>query len=464
MSRVVSRTSPVSALAFSALAVTLVSAAIALIDDVVPVLSLGVLYLFAVLAVAILFGSLYATAVAVVSMLAFNFLFLPPVHTFTLADSGNWLALAVYVVSAIVVGTLAAHARQRASESEQREAESALLADIATDLLGGTPLEDELDGLAARVGQILELHGARIELGEPSAPRRVETPYLLVAGEVVVGTLYAQEGESSPASLRRRLLPALAALLAVAEQRERLAREAVEAETLRRSDAIKTTVIRSVSHDFRTPLATIEAALDGLERDEIALTDRDRASLLDSIRVEHRRLKRLVEDLLDLSRLQAGALEPAVELWPIEELVGQALDELGSPGAVTVAAVDETLPDVRVDAAQIQRVLVNLLDNALRFSPPDEGVTVTLDATEQGLRVRVSDHGPGVPERERERIFAPFHRLADGGPGGAGLGLAIARGFAEANGGRLWLEPPAGDGAAFVLVLPGVERPAGLAA
>ena len=179
--------------------------------------------------------------------------------------------------------------------------------------------------------------------------------------------------------------------------------------------------------------------------------------LLDSIRLEHTRLKRLVEDLLDLSRLQAGAAEPARELWPAGALVEQALDALPRRGDVDVALADD-LPVVRVDAVQLQRALVNLLENALRFSPPGETVTVRVNATRKELLIRVVDRGPGVPVSEQERIFTPFHRLDSAG--GAGLGLAIARGFAEANGGRLWVESRTGQGASFALALPAVAVPA----
>jgi two-component system sensor histidine kinase KdpD len=279
-----------------------------------------------------------------------------------------------------------------------------------------------------------------------------------VTGGVTVGTLYAPADDRPVDDAKLRLLPALAALLAVALERESLAREALEAEALRRSDAVKTAVIQAVSHDFRTPLATIEAALDGLESGELELSAEDRAGLLDSVRLEHARLKRLVENLLDLSRLQAGAAEPVAELWPIEELIEEAVDAV-RPGDGVVISISAEAQDVRVDAVHIQRVLVNLLDNALRYSRPGEQVRVRVETTDGEVVIRVVDRGPGIPVAERERIFEPFHRLDSGKPG-AGLGLAIARGFAEANGGRLWVEPGAGGGTSFALALPRVDRPA----
>jgi two-component system sensor histidine kinase KdpD len=358
-----------------------------------------------------------------------------------------------------VVGTLASRYRTRGAEAEQREREAALLADIATGLLRGAQLEPELQRTEEEVAEVLGVSSVRISLGEHPRVSGRESPHPLVVDGRQIGVLLTPDTEEPPVATCRRLLPALASLLAVARERETLAREALDAETLRRSDTVKTAVIQAVSHDLRTPLATMEQALDGLESGELDLTAEDREALLDTIRVEHSRLKRLVENLLDLSRLQAGVAATKPELWTVDELVAQAVEELGATERVRVTAAHE-LPPVRVDAAQIQRVLVNLIENALRLSPPDEPVHVRVTATRKEVLIRVIDHGPGVPAEERERIFEPFHRV----PGrrdehGAGLGLAIAQGFAAANEGRLWLESREGQGASFVLALPLVELP-----
>src|SRR5206468_5391145 len=180
-----------------------------------------------------------------------------------------------------------------------------------------------------------------------------------------------------PARAPSRLLPALASLLAVASERERLAREAVEAETLRRSDAIKTTLLRAVSHALRSRLTAIRAASDGLSSSAIELGPEDRGELLETIRLETRRLERLVSNLLDLSQLEVGAARPRPELWTIDTLVGSALDDLGSDARRVRVSIPADLPPVRVDAAQIERVLANVLENALRFTPVEESVEVT---------------------------------------------------------------------------------------
>ncbi|HEY7706781.1 MAG TPA: DUF4118 domain-containing protein, partial [Gaiellaceae bacterium] len=396
---------PLSGVVAGVVAVAVVTGVVALLDEVAPVLSLGVLYVFAVLPVALVWGVAYAVPVAIASMLAFNFFFLPPLYTLTLADRSNWGALLVYVVTAIVVGTLASRARRGRSEAEHRELEATLLADIAASLLGGTRLEAELPRIEERVAAVLGVSSARIELGPARRPRPAEDPYPLPP----IGTLYLNAPEAADLSVRKRFLPALGSLLAVAADRERLEREAFEAEALRRSDAIKTAVIQAVSHDLRTPLATIEQALDGLQSDELQLTETDRGELLESIRAEHLRLKRLVENLLDLSRLQAGAATPNPELWTADELLAGALEEVAGSERVTLTIPDD-LPPARVDALQVQRVLANLLENALKFSPPDEPVHIRVTATRSEVVFRVVDRGPGVPEHELERIFEPFHR------------------------------------------------------
>ena len=441
------------------LAVALATGAVEVLDHVAPVLSLGVLYVFAVLPIAIVWGAAYAIPVAIASMLAFNFLFLPPLYTFTLTDEENWVALAVYLVTAVVVGDLAARARSRAAEAEQRERESSLLADIAVELLRGTRLEDELDRIEQRTAAVLGVSSVRIDLGGAVSERAGEAPHRLTAAGREIGTLYTPEREEAPLPVQRRLLPALASLLAVTLERERLSEKALEAEALKRSDTMKTAVIQAVSHDLRTPLATIEQALDGLESGDLELTEVDRRELLETIRAEHSRLKRLVENLLDLSRLQAGAAESSPELWTADELLAQAVVELGESERVLVRTRAD-LPAVRVDATQVQRALVNVLENAVRLSPPAEPVHVRVSATRKELLIRVTDRGPGIPEEEQPHVFEPFHRVS-GQPDqrGAGLGLAIARGFMEANGGRLWVESHAGQGASFVLALPVVELP-----
>jgi two-component system, OmpR family, sensor histidine kinase KdpD len=425
-----------------------VTGAIELLKTHVPVLSLGVLYIFAVLPVAVVWGLAYAIPVSIASMAAFNFLFLPPFYTFTLADSRNWFALAVFLVTSVVVSELAARARRQARES-------ALLAEIATSLLRRGEVSGELERIAAEAAQALQVERARIdldELGVPAGGAGERFP-LAVEGRRL-GTIYLERPRQGSAAARRRLLPALASLLGVAIDRERLAREALEAEALRRSDAMKTAVLRAVSHDLRTPLMAILTSASALAREDLELGGEDRSELAATILGEAERLDRLVANLLDLSRLQAGAARPEPDVWAVDDLVVQALDEIGEAGERVEVSFPEESPAVRADAHQVERLLVNVIENALKYSPASEPVRVQVTSTPAEVLVRVVDHGSGIAPRDRERIFEAFQRGADGGVRGAGLGLAIARGFAEANGGRVWAESREGQGSTFVLALP----------
>jgi two-component system, OmpR family, sensor histidine kinase KdpD len=382
---------PPFAVAGSLAAVGAATLLVYVLRPVAPTLSLGVLYVLAVLATAVVWGLGFAIPVAVLSMLAFNFFFLAPVGTLSLADGRNWTALVVYVLTAIVAGELASRARRRAAEAEQRERESALLADAAAAILQGAALDE-----------ILERAENVLQSGEPVARARFEA--------------------------------ALASLIALAEERQRVDR-------LEQSDAIKTAVLQSVSHDLRTPLASIAAAVDGLESSELALDADDRAGLLETIRLEIDRLIRLVGNLLDLSRLQAGAAAPHPALWPVDELITRAVADAHDGERVVVSTRDD-LPPTRVDDIQIQRVLANLIENALKFSTS----TVQIDAHSDGpsVVVEVIDQGgAGAP--------------------GAGLGLAIARGFAGVNGCTLSVEPH-GGGTVARLTLPATRLPAGIGA
>ena len=446
-------TAPATGVVASVLAVAAVTGAIFLFRGYVPVLSLGVLYVFAVLPVAVEWGLAFSLPVAVGSMLAFNFFFLPPVHTLTLTDSENWFALAVYSGTAIVVSELAASSRRRTVEAEQRRREAALLADISTDLLQGRSVRDELEQIEQRSAEVLGISSLRIDLERPwpSEPSSITFP-LETAGRTV-GRIAAPPGEEPLLGTRQRFLPALASLLAVAVDRERLAQRALEAEALRRSDALKTALLRAVSHDLRSPLTAISTAVGGLRSESLDLDRADREQLLETIAVESRRLERLVANLLDLSRLQAGAVEPVQELWTIDQLVAQALDQVPEADRIETSIPDDA-PVVLVDAIQVERALVNLLENAIKFSPPESTVSVRVTFTRQDVVIRVVDQGSGVPEEELERVFEPFHRVGGATASGAGLGLAIARGFAEANAGRVWVESVPGQGTSFALSFP----------
>jgi two-component system, OmpR family, sensor histidine kinase KdpD len=438
--------------------VALVTGAIFGAKTFAPVLSLGVLYLLAVVPVAVAFGLAYAIGVSVASMLAFNFFFLPPVHTLALRDSANWFALAVYVITGVVVSELAARSRRRAADARKREREATLFADVAATLLEADHVQDRLKEVAAHIATATSLSRVRIELDSVRRPDPGESAADLRVGGRYVGRLFFAGTDTLPPDATERILPALASILAVAVDRERLSRAAVEAETLRRSDAIKTAVLRAVSHDLRSPLTAIRAAGEGLGREDLQLDQADRGELVETIMAEAARLERLVTNLIDLSRLEVGAARPRPELWTADDLVSRALDTLGAAAErVDVHLPEEPVAAV-VDGAQAERVLVNLLDNAAKFSSATDRIEIDAGVEDGNLVIRVRDHGPGIPPERAARIFDPFESSSVAT--GTGLGLAIATGFAQANGGRVWFEPAEDGGAVFALALPAAEVPA----
>ena len=429
-------------------AVGLVTLAIAVLEQIAPVLSLGVLYVFAVLPVAALGGLAFALPVSVVSMLAFNWFFLPPTHTFRLADSENWVALAVYLVTAVSVSELAARARRRAEDAEQQRREAAFAADVSARLLEGGSVESQLERVAVRLAALLHVRDARVELS--TVPGENRDARELVAGGRQVGRVYLAADEHVDPQTLTRVLSVLASLLATA----------VEAEELRRSDAVKTAVLRSLSHDLRSPITAILTASEVLEGAGHEFSAAERRELLDAIGLQVRRLDRLVANLLDLSRLEAGAARPLPELWTVDSLVAGALEAIGPEHARVDVQLPADLPPVWVDAAQLEQALVNLLENALKFSSPSDSVEVRSEHADGEVVIRVIDHGPGIPADERSLVFEPFTcGSGDAVARGSGLGLAISRGFVQVNGGRLWVEPSA-SGAVFALNLPAVPLPA----
>jgi len=258
--------------------------------------------------------------------------------------------------------------------------------------------------------------------------------------------------------LEDRVVPALETLLAAARRRDELEAQVIETKALRRANVVKTTLLRSVSHDLRSPLTAIATAAGGLESETIS--DEQRRELASVISEEAARLERLIRNLLDLSRIQAGAAEPRTDWASLDELVEGAVASADAPRRTFDLDIDPDLPLLRVDAAQLERALANVLENSAHFAG-DEPVTVRGRATGPNVLLRISDRGPGVPRADLERIFEPFYRLQDGASG-SGLGLAIARGFLEANGGRIRAESLPGQGTSFVIQLPvPVDAPAG---
>jgi two-component system sensor histidine kinase KdpD len=438
------------------------------LKQIAPVVSLGVVYLLAVLLVSVTWGAWLGLATALLSALAFNFFHLPPVGDLTISDSSNWVALVAFVVAAGLASSVAEVTRARAREADERRREADLAAEMARLLLRGNSLAEMLPTAAARLAHALELPSAAIDLEAVDGDER-HVAFALRDGASRLGTLVVPAGtpERDLRRLQERVVPALEALLSAALEREGLQGEVVETAALRRADVVKTALLRAVSHDLRSPLTAIATAgealaLDGLEAQE-------RRELVSVILEESGRLARLVDNLLDLSRLEAGAAEPRREWTSIEEVVRAALDELGDRESEWSLSIDRELPLVLADPTQMERAIVNVLENARRHSGGHPvsvraravrgigaGAGAGVGTGGGRLVVRVVDRGPGIPPAQLERVFEPFYRAgtASGGHRGSGLGLAIARGFTEANGGELHVESLPGQGAAFVFELP----------
>jgi two-component system sensor histidine kinase KdpD len=424
------------------------------LGEVAPKVSLGVVYLLAVLLVSTFWGVWLGLATGLGAALAFNFFHIPPTGRFTIAEGENWVALVVLLIAAVATSSVAELARSRAAEAEQRRREADLGAELARLLLGAPDLRPALATASQRIAHALALPSVAIVLGESERdPRR--TTFALRDGEREIGALVAP-GDLPPttrAALAGRVVPALEALLVAALHREELTHEVVETSALRRSDEIKTAVLRAVSHDLRSPLTAIIAAGDALASPTIG--EEDRRELAAGVRSEGERLALLVDKLLDLSRLEAGAAEPRRDWTSVEEVLRAAAETTGARAERLNLSIDPDLPLIEADAAQLERAFANLFENALRHGA---GHPVSVRARAGGGRilVRVVDRGPGIPPGEQARIFEPFYRAPDGaesGPG-SGLGLAIVRGFIEANGGTVEVESLPGQGATFVVRLP----------
>ncbi len=448
--------------------------------ELAPVVSLAVVYLPAVLIVSIAWGAPLGFATAVLSAAAFNFFHLPPVGRFTLSNSSNWVALVAFLAVAALASSLAELTRARARDAEDRRREADLAAEMARLLLRGNSLAEVLPTAAARLAHTLELNSAAIEMDTQEGDERT-VAFPLREGVSRIGTLLvgADSSERTRRRLKERVVPALEALLSAALERERLLEGVVETAALRRADTVKTALLRAVSHDLRSPLTAISAAGEAIATASLSAEELEEMAAV--IGEETRRLSRLVDNLLDLSRLEAGAAEPRRDWSSLEELIQAAIRELGCGEREFTLSIDRELPLVSIDPVQMERAFANVLENARRYSGGHPvsvraravhsltGARSSLPAADRAplgagiaalggdrVIVRVVDRGPGIPPGQLERVFEPFYRAGSqsGGHRGSGLGLAIARGFTEANSGTLHVESLPGQGASFVFELP----------
>ena len=421
--------------------------------DVAPVVSLGVVYLLPVLLVAGVWGRWLGLGTALASALAFNFFHIPNTGQLTVDEGENWVALAVFLVAAVASSSLAERARISAEEAEDNRREADLALELARLLLRGDDLKGSLPAASDKLAEALGV-GARITVTAGEADE-THLAFPLREGTRQLGTLLlAREADDAVRErVQRRIVPSLEALLAAALERDELLTDVVETRALRHSDVVKTALLRAVSHDLRSPLTAILTAVEPLAGEQVQ--DADRRELARDVRDEAHRLSRLIDQLLDLSRLEAKAADPRPQWVSVEEIVRTAIEDLGAADEAFRVSLDKETPLVRADATQLERAFANVFENSLRYAN-GHPVLVRGGATHNRVMVRIVDRGPGMLPAQAQRIFEPFYRSGSEGAvhRGSGLGLAIARGFLEANGGRIWAESQPGHETTFVIELP----------
>jgi two-component system sensor histidine kinase KdpD len=422
------------------------------------------LFLTLTVGVALVGGLLPALVAAVAGGLLSNFWFTPPIRTWTITEPQNALAIAILIAVAVAVSAVVDLSARRAVLATRARAEADVLTTLAGSVLRGG---DAVPSMLEQLRETLNLVGVALLQRDGTA-----RGWMLVGS---AGTDVPDEPEHASASvpvqddlifaLRGRPLTAedLRVVTAVGLQaealleRDRLRAEARLARAERERTSMRTALLAAVSHDLRTPLAGIKAGVTALTSSGASISDEDERALLDDVGQCTDRLQALIDNLLDMSRLDAGAVSPVRELIALDEVVPRAVEAL--PIGAVIIDVPENLPLVRADAGLLERALANVVENALRYSPPGEKVYVVADRLRDAVVVRVVDRGPGVPDDRKPDMFTAFQRLGDAPSGhGVGLGLAVARGFVEANGGTLEAENTPGGGLTMVLTLP-IELP-----
>jgi two-component system, OmpR family, sensor histidine kinase KdpD len=449
---------------------------LAILRDELNLTSDVLAFLLAVIAVALVGGFVPAVVEAIAGSLLLNFYFTPPIHKFTISEANNALALGVFVVVGLVVSSVVDDAARRTKQAARANAESELLVTTAGSVLRGQQaLPAVLDRVKEAFGMdsVTLLERAADQAGAPRGP---------VAGWVAVATSgehpvprpedadievpvtdsvrLAMRGRPLPAT-DRRVLGAFAAYAVAALEQQRLTAEAEAARPIAEADRMRASLLAAVSHDLRTPLASAKAAVTSLRSEDVQWSAEDHGELLATADESLDKLARLVDNLLDMSRLQAGALSVFPRPADLEEIVARSLDDLGPAAKTVIVDIPDDLPEVGIDPAILERVIANLAANALRYSPRGKPPLLTASALGDRVELRVVDRGPGIPEADRDRMFVPFQRLGDtDNTTGVGLGLALSRGLTEAMGGTLEPEDTPGGGLTMSLSLPAVPGPA----
>jgi two-component system, OmpR family, sensor histidine kinase KdpD len=413
-------------------------------------------YLVAVVTITVLGGFWPAVLAAVAASLLLNWYFTEPLHTFNIQDPKESLALVLFVTVAVAVSSVVHLAARRAVQAARAREEAASLLELAQNVLGGA------DSPKAVLDHLTRTHGGQAELQERAGGRWVRAASSQVEGSLTAAAridiradltllVTGQADSATPA-----LLAGYAAQVVAALDRERLRTQAAQAEALAEGNRMRTALLAAVSHDLRTPLASIKASVSSLRQTDVEWSPADEADLLATIEQNADRLDALIGNLLDMSRLHTGSLQPFLRPTAIDEVAPVAL--LGLDDSLRLEmAVPDGFPLVLADPGLLERVLANLFSNALRHSPAGRPPELQAQLVDGTVLLEVVDHGQGVPDEQKERIFEPFTRVGDRYPG-VGLGLAVAKGFAEAMGGRIVATDTPGGGLTVRITLPAASQ------
>jgi two-component system, OmpR family, sensor histidine kinase KdpD len=425
----------------------------------------ALVYVLAVVGATAIGGQVAGLLSAPLSFLALNFFFTPPRYTFAVDKTEDLFALVVFLVVALTVGTLLSLALSSRDRMQHRELEARLMTRLSTHLLSGDPIEQELLRFARSLVELFDLASCRIEtiVAEPvtattdatgRSGEQLTQPIIATGRNIGALTIIAKGPALSPQ--QRDAAEAFARQMAVALEGIRLSEEARKTQLEIEATRLRAALFSSVTHDLRTPLGSITTAVTSLLDPEGTFTNEQRTEHLQTIREEAERLNRLVGNLLDLSRLRAGALVPSKVEGSIDEVIESVLRRLRSQLADRELRVDiqEDVPDVPMDVVQIDQVVTNLIENAVKFSLPASPISVSASGWDGGIRVRVANLGHRVRREERDRLFEPFERGEDETVGGTGLGLAIAKAIVVAHGGRIWMDDAPAGGTAVAFELP----------
>ena len=416
------------------------------------------IYLVAVVALAVTGGFWPAVLAAASASLLLNWYFTPPLHTFTIDKPDNLLALLLFVTVAVAVSSVVHLAASRAGQAARSREEARSLLALAQTVLGGA------DTPAAVLDHLVQTLGGQAELLENVSGRWVKIAASGSAGpsapitRVGVRSDLALEVSGQPRPIAPGLLAGFAAQTAAALDRERLRTQAAQAEALAEGNRMRTALLAAVSHDLRTPLASIKASVSSLRQTDVAWTEADEEALLATIEENADRLDGLIGNLLDMSRLHTGSLQPFLRPITIDEVAPIALRGLDAPADLRLV-VPDGMPLVLADPGLLERVLANLFANALYHSPPGRPPVLQAHRARDSIVLEVIDHGPGVPDALKTEIFEPFRRF-DERKVGVGLGLAVAKGFTEAMGGAIVAADTPGGGLTVRITLPVASRSA----